>query len=193
MLLLIDGYNLLKNIHKVSRVTEQQLDQFKLRLSQYAKLSGNEVILIFDGGSDWYPSKEVDKKITIIYSGIQESADDLIKEYLQRLKGRDVLLVSTDRALDVAAHNVGIEYVDSDEFYVLMEQRLEKKRVIHTNSSQSRLVRINLQKNTELDNLMEEASRSIISKDEKIEQARKGTTQKLSKKERKKKGKLDKV
>ena len=40
---------------------------------------------------------------------------------------------------------------------------------------------------------MEEASRSIISKDEKIEQARKGTTQKLSKKERKKKGKLDKV
>ena len=193
MTILIDGYNLIKSVEKVSMVSSEQIDRSLRELGRYAKKTANTVIIVFDGGPDLYQATDKIYGITVVHSGARMSADDSIKNYLSVNKSKDIILVSTDRELDAYAVSLGIEYVDSAHFYALMKERLLPDladRVlgddfVHKTSRRT---------SPELDILMEQASEEVLLKrDDRLLQSRARKGKKMAKKERKKLHLLKKI
>ena len=82
--------------------------------------------LVFDGGPDTWTTQEKDHGITVIYSGIKQSADDVIKKLLLAKKF-GVLLVSSDNDLKANAIRLGIASMNADDFYNLVKNELSQK------------------------------------------------------------------
>ena len=83
MKLVIDGYNLLKNILKIQYVSLRERDQFLKRLSLYAEKKSVQILIVFDGGDVNFNYSERAYGIEIIYSGFIDSADDVIMRYIE--------------------------------------------------------------------------------------------------------------
>jgi len=188
MILLIDGYNVLKRVLVKDRISEHTREKFIKQLCRYAKKRGHRIKLIFDGGPFDFPTKEKRNGIHLIYVGAGHIADDYIKRYLEDHSSLDILLVSSDNDICRTAKKLGIEHIDSKEFYEIMLESLQKSM---NQKSIKETVAIKTSKDTdqELDALMEEASRTIEYKSEDFgdfpDQA-KSKSKTLSKKERKK-------
>lgn len=165
MILLIDAYNLLKTIEKSSHVSGKQINRFITDLGRYAKKSDNRVIAVFDGGPDIYPRRAKEPGIVVMHSGQREHADDLIKRYLDEHKGKDILLVSTDRELDGYAQKLGFEYIDSYDFHQLMRERLAGEVELSTTADDVPH-KMSEGQDAELDELMEQASEDVHIKHE---------------------------
>jgi len=99
MILLIDAYNVLKQIVASDQATAQEKTAFIATINRYARLKNVSIELVFDGGPYGLPDRVTVKNIVISHSGAQESADDVIKSLIRAYKGRDLLLVSTDHEL----------------------------------------------------------------------------------------------
>jgi predicted RNA-binding protein with PIN domain len=125
MILLIDAYNVLKQIIATDQATPQEKTAFITVIKQYARVKKVSVELIFDGGRYGLPDCVRVENVTICHSGAQEIADDVIKALIQAYKGREVLLVSTDRELGRYAIAHGVEVLDSADFYRLVQEALD--------------------------------------------------------------------
>ena len=179
---------------KRDHVSERRINQFIIDLGRYAKKSGNQVVAVFDGGPDIYPIREKEHGIIVVYSGQREHADDLIKRYLDTHKGEDILLVSTDRELDGYAQKLGLEYIDSYDFYQLMQERLAGVVEQETQLlDDDVLYKISEISDTDLDALMEAGSEKVMLKDEESERSRESKRHKMSKKDRQRLSKLKKI
>jgi len=165
MLILIDGYNVLKSVVTTGYVDDIVRNKFLDKLVRYQKKTSHKIIIVFDGGLDAYPVKEHISEVLVVYSGKRLSADELIKRYLIEYKNQDLLLVSTDRELDYFGNNLGVDYMDSEEFYTRMNDRLSGFQSELENYPDNVLHKIS-EKNYELDRLMEEASCAIMIKEE---------------------------
>src|SRR5581483_8471644 len=108
-----------KYIHEPDKVT------FIAHLNKYSVQKGHAIILVFDGGPFEWPSKERIKGIYVVHSGIHESADAWIKDYMLHNKAKDLLLVSTDRDLGRNASHLGIETLDALDFYEILRESLQ--------------------------------------------------------------------
>jgi predicted RNA-binding protein with PIN domain len=160
MILLIDAYNLLKYIVASDQATEQEKKSFIAMIIRYANLKHLAVELVFDGGPLGIPNLRHEKNVSIRHSGSQESADDVIKRLAKNLKGHEVLLISTDRELGryVASH--GVDAIDSDDFYRLVQIALEKRDGLEK-KSQQKIVKTGSSSNRQLDELMAEHAEVI--------------------------------
>lgn len=98
MIVLIDGYNLLKQIHGKESHDNQRSALINL-LGRYVQKRNHKIVIFFDGGSSTIPYQEKQKGIIVWFSGQQKTADDLIIEYVQTHKGKDMLVVTLDRDL----------------------------------------------------------------------------------------------
>lgn len=186
MLIIIDAYNLLKQIIKSSIATTQERDQFINIIKRYAKATNNYIILVFDGGSDNYPTKTSKENIDIVYSGYKKSADQYIKEFISDSKDKNMILVSSDNKIVKSAQINHVVSFDSMAFYdLLLEQKNKSKETIIKTNEQ--LKKLTENTNPELDNLMKEASKFILYKkdDEAIDNLKKGNSTKNSKNDRK--------
>ncbi len=116
MILVIDGYNLLKLIHGPN-VTEMQRSAFINLLGRYIKKRKHKVIVVFDAGPCTYPMHEKQRGVTIIYSGSFQSADDSIIKFAQENAQKEVVVISADRALlqEISEHNA--DSIDPLTFY----------------------------------------------------------------------------
>jgi len=195
MIIVIDGYNLLHAIPQYKKtITERERNYFIANLAGYAALKGHKIVLVFDGGpSDW-PTKESHKKVEVVYSGTRESADDYIKEYIEKHRAKDLLLVSTDRELNNYAASFGVPSIDAYEFYQVLR---DAKNQIKNGPQQSQtVVKTAVGSKEYVDMLMMNASKMVPEKAEDVEAERKSRIpkqRKLSKQERallKKVGKL---
>lgn len=99
MYLIIDAYNVLKQVIPVLEISQQQRERFINAIISYAKRKGHYAVIVFDGGANIWPSTEQKRHCSITYSGSKMSADDYIQRYISEGKNKDILLVSTDRAL----------------------------------------------------------------------------------------------
>lgn len=194
MILLIDGYNVLKQVGP-EKVSERERASFIKQLAKYAKNKGHKVVLVFDGGPFDWSSQERISGIYVVYSGVQETADDYIKRYLQDNRAYDVLLVSSDRELRSAGERLNIESLTARDFYTLLQQGLQKiggqKGVRETKA-----VKLIAGENEELDAVMQEASKIVQHKAEDFmaeSDGRKSKAHKMSKKERKRLKKIKKL
>ena len=124
MILLIDAYNVLKQVKPSDIVGERERSAFIHELGRYAKMRQHKIILVFDGGPYDRTSQERIAGVYVVYSGALESADDYIKRYLKEHKELDILLISSDRELRSAAARYHIESVQAPDFYVMMKDAL---------------------------------------------------------------------
>lgn len=194
MIIVIDGYNVLKQL--ISRdVTDAERKQFIAQLGKYARYKKHKIILVFDGGPYEWPHKERISGIKVIYSGIHESADDYIMRYLDDHRSRDLLLVSSDHELNVWSSRLEIPSMDSSDFYGLLQEAL-RVDVSDQEALGGEVVKITDQE-SELDEIMQEASKVVPIKAEdvvaSVKHDRSSPARKQSKKDRKLMKKLKKL
>ena len=103
MIIIVDGYNLLKQLYPNSK---ENLDLHKKNLVRllgaYKKIkqdSIKDIIIVYDGGGSAHALRSVHQGVAILESGYKQSADDWIIEYAQRYKNKDVTVVTMDRKL----------------------------------------------------------------------------------------------
>ena len=196
MIIVIDGYNVLKQIAPAELVSERERNQFIAVLGRYAKRKKHKLVVVFDGGPYEWAHKEPVHGVCVVYSGIHESADEYIVHYLEERKTRDILLISSDHELCLRASEFAIPSLGSGDFYTLVQEALRKKDEQRAMQQKEKAVKITQAKNAELDALMIEASQHVPIKREDLTSADKQQVRpsyRVSKKERKLLAKLKKL
>ncbi len=166
MIIIIDAYNYLKNVLRVSFVSSHEIQSCMQRYKKYTALRNNQIIFVFDAGPyDQVTIENSGKDVEVYYSGSWKSADDVIKDLIVEKKQEDILLVTSDREICAFAdvHNiVSIGVLDFHELFQVVMQTTQKqeKRMANT------VTKITSQENEYLDQLMEMGSRNLVRKDD---------------------------
>lgn len=193
VIIIIDAYNLLHAMPGYKKaMTDRERAHFIAQLSGYGRHKGHKMVIVFDGGPYDWPFRETMKAVQVVYSGIHESADDYIKEYIQAHKAKDVLLVSSDTELNRYAQHHKIPSIDSATFSRLLREDLTTKK---SAGAPQKNEAVKLAQDNEfgavaqemLDKLMMEASKRVTEKSEDFAELRdKGDMKKnkMSKEER---------
>lgn len=184
MIIVIDAYNVLKQVLGTTRVAESYKNQFINQLSKYSSQKGHTIVLVFDAGPFEWPSKERVSGIYVVHSGVNENADTWIKDYVSRHKSHDVLLVSTDRELGRFVSRLNVQTMDALDFYAILQEAL---KVFDSSGSEQKqtVVKISDLEQPELDSLMLDASKVVPQKAEDMSKDRASKAHRHSKKERK--------
>lgn len=191
MYIIVDGYNLIKQIFNVSRVCEKKRDNYVAQLVKKAAAKGHKLVMVFDGGSFNFPQIQDQGKYVLIYSGYRESADDVIKEYVADNRNLELLVVTSDREIRNFAHNLGVDTIDSIGFNKIIENSRPKQasQVVKKNTAS---IKTSTLENSELDALMMDVD-GHIEKNEYQKEDRTSPSQKESKKKKKLRRKIDKL
>src|SRR5579862_3602860 len=101
MIIVIDGYNLLKHIFLSDKKSFEKQHQIYIRQLAYYKHKKQaeikDMLIVFDAGPERHATREVKSGIVIIFSGQKSSADAWITDYTKRHKGQEILVVTTDK------------------------------------------------------------------------------------------------
>ena len=211
MILIIDGYNLLKQIFPgVKRTLDKQRSAFIQQLAYYKSKKEpqiKEIIVVFDAGPSTHATRTVKSGIIVVFSGIKSTADSWILEFIERNKEKELLIITLDRALRNACQKHNADTLDVYEFYKALQHNL-LTHAEQTFASQDQMfekyedIDDEELKNTRIDSraldlMMEQAS---IQTPEKLnndasedKMPRKGRSQSLSKKDRRMLQKLKKL
>ncbi len=123
MLIIIDGYNLLRAIHfsqegKLTRERSQLIEE----LGQYKALRSHEIMVVFDAGPAMHATREVSDGVVVQFSGQASTADDWILDFVKREREKHKLIISRDRSLVDMCKNYNTEQLDPDVFYRRMQE-----------------------------------------------------------------------
>lgn len=166
MIVIIDGYNVLKKLLGSAHASEKQRDQFIKQLCRYAHKKNHTLLLIFDGGlSLWPETFTPSTKMKVIYVGKNKSADDYIQDYIETHKSSEIILVSSDRALNRFAEQRSITSIDAPVFLAVLEEAFEQKNVSQKRGDQP-LHKISDTEDETLDELMASLNPLSESKEE---------------------------
>lgn len=137
---IIDGNNLIGSSTDISLDDPDARKKILFFIKKFQEYKKNNVIVVFDGEPADFPQHQgVPDKFSIQFPRYGSSADELIKKILGNYKhSRDVILVTSDRALKSYARNKGFRTINSIEFY------FELKRIFRINGKkEASLQRIN--------------------------------------------------
>jgi predicted RNA-binding protein with PIN domain len=127
MLILIDGYNLIRQSDNLRRYERKTLEAGRnaliARLIEYENKRAHQIIVVFDGIQNGWADEGRDRegKINIVYSRHGERADDVIKRIAAQTAG-DVIVVSSDREISSFATQLGKTPLSSLEFEAIMNK-----------------------------------------------------------------------
>jgi len=127
MLILIDGYNLIRQSDTLRRYERKTLEAGRnaliARLAEYGNRKPHQIIIVFDGIQNGWAEEGRDRegKINIIYSRHGERADDVIKRIAAQTSG-EVIVVSSDREISSYATLLGKTPLPSLEFESIMNK-----------------------------------------------------------------------
>jgi len=208
MIIIIDGYNLLKHIFPhIKGSLKKERDQLIRQLGFYKKKKSGtikEIVLVFDGGFTGRATREIRSGITVVFSGQKESADEWIVDYVSRNKEKELALVTRDRKLISSCQKENVDAINLVDFYDIVQNTILEDAIseIDTEKQDSHVKkypprsthqdaqagRADMEIDSEaLDILMESASTDDYKKVDLVEDAnkRKGASRKPSKKEKK--------
>ena len=182
MIILIDGYNLLKGVSADSEIDERARRTFLKILSTYAHKKNHKLIVVFDAGLYEWTSKEKIDGLTVIYSGRFQTADDFIMEYLDTHHTKDILLVSSDNEIGRHASGLEVPLIGSHDFFNLVKDALRQENIVADQE-----VSVTLKSDSQdLDEIMREGSRHVPTKQEDMQpSAVEASSKKMSRAERK--------
>jgi uncharacterized protein len=127
MLILIDGYNLIKQSDALRRYEHKSLEAGRnaliTKLVEYEKKKAHEITVVFDGWKSGSADEGRDRegKINIIYSRYGERADDVIKRLAIHATG-DIIVVSSDHEISSFVTKLGKTPLTSPEFEIIMNK-----------------------------------------------------------------------
>ncbi len=124
MIIVIDGYNVLKGAFYPNKITDNERGDFIARMNNYARIKMHTTVVVFDGGNDPHPERESHDQVTVVYSGYNQTADEYIKEFIDGHRQHEMVLVSTDRELCRFANKHDIVTIDSEDFYALVQNAI---------------------------------------------------------------------
>jgi len=189
MILLIDGYNVLKQVFHKKTIDEHERVAFAKQLGKYAKHKGHKIVLVFDGGPFDFTTKDRVFGVYLVYAGTQETADDYIKRYLEEHKSLDILLVSSDLDIRNFAGKRNIESIESPVFYTIFKDSVKGMSPEQIKADKEKAARKIAEGNEEeFDEIMQKASKVVEVKSEDFlgqHEIRNSSSQKISKKEKK--------
>jgi predicted RNA-binding protein with PIN domain len=180
VIIIIDGYNVIKQVIGTPHVSNIERDACVDQLAAYIRKQKFEGIIVFDGGTTSTPYRMNYQGITIIFSGYKEKADHVIMRLIDDHANHELLIVSSDREIRNYAQAKNKTSIAANDFYYhVIKKKPEKpdlpKTALHKTAHDT---------TPSLDALMEEASRTIPSKDEDKKELQKHQPQRASKKER---------
>jgi len=181
MIIVVDAYNLLHAIPSYKKnLSDVDRKRFIALFSHYGRVKGHSLVLVFDGGHYERPFRERCAGVLVVSSGVHESADMYIKEYIEKHKGADLLLVSSDNDLNRYAQQRSVPSIDSVVFYRLLHNAMnsvEQKRG-------TTIVKTSDQEEEAIDILMKQASMKVPTKLEDCVSQRRIKQNKQSREER---------
>ncbi|HDQ03385.1 MAG TPA: hypothetical protein ENN23_02275 [Deltaproteobacteria bacterium] len=127
MLIIIDGYNLIRQSLTLRRYERKSLEAGRnalvSRLGDYNQKKGHEIIVVFDAGEGGSEYEERDRYdgIDIIYSSYGHNADEVIKRIVTQSAG-EAIVVSSDREIASYAAREGKTSLSAAEFELLMKK-----------------------------------------------------------------------
>lgn len=163
MLVIIDGYNFLKQTRAQSYITSKERALFVAVMGRYATRKKLTIMIVFDGGPYQWAHKETSGLVDILYSGISCSADDIIHEYMENHQHKEIVLVSADNELNIVASALSIPSINPQDFNELVLCALKGQTKANYNGS--KFIKTSVSDNKELDILMESATLDIPTKD----------------------------
>ena len=126
MLLLIDGYNFIKQSPDLRKLEQVELQKAREglveRLARYKRVKGHLITVVFDG---WQAGKtaghrERSRGIEVVFSRVGEKADDVLKRLAAEKKG-GALVVTSDRDVASFAEKKGAGVMSVSDFAGKME------------------------------------------------------------------------
>jgi len=132
MIIIIDGYNLIRQSDNLRRYERKSLEAGRnaliAKLVEYEKKKAHRITVVFDGGkSDWLDEgRDREGKINILYSRYGERADDVIKRIAAQAVG-DIIVVSSDREISSFATSLGKTPLTSPEFEMIMNKAISSQ------------------------------------------------------------------
>lgn len=117
--IIIDGYNLIGTAHRDLKKARTMLIE---RLIEYRKTRGHNIVLVFDGYKEGTGKEkaEILGGIKIIYSGIGEKADDVIKRILKTEKAFWIV-ISSDKEIEKFAWREDCVAISSYIFWEVLD------------------------------------------------------------------------
>lgn len=159
MLVILDGYNLLKQVFHTSSLNESERNSALTRIAARARVKKYHVLVVFDGYHAEYAPRTVYGTTTVVYSGARRSADEYIIEYVRAIR-EHCIVVTGDRALAQAIRSHRCEIMSPHLYWETIcasdkavskppEQKTHGIRKLSDSSSRG------------LDALMEQAARGV--------------------------------
>lgn len=155
MTIFIDGYNILRYLSE-GPVTDQERTRFIAQLNRYVRIKGHTIIVVFDGGFSDVSYQETVGSVSVVYSGVRMTADQVLLDMVSSMAGNQILLVSNDRALITAASKLGAIAMAVGHFYSYVVSALRNAGAKRTLVSS--IVKTTKTKNSALDELMKSTS-----------------------------------
>ena len=184
MNIIIDGYNIIKQVFGKKQVTEKERARFLEKLANYAIKKKHALYVVFDGGPYERPTAEKRAGIVSVYSGRRESADDVIKTYIEEQVLKPMLIVTTDRQINAFAARHKVPSIDSLDFYkLMMEEKTMPVTGLQKVSGEAHKLHEE-EMSAELDTLMQEAAQVLYYKEEDAAAQKRGAKRKAPKEER---------
>jgi len=160
MILVIDAYNVLKQVLSTTAISEKIRMQFIKDVASYIHLKKHMAVIVFDAGPTQWPYKEHVSGVQVVYSGTRITADDYIKQFAHENSMRELLLISSDRALCLGVQKDNVESLDVREFYAILQQVINK-REHKALSYQEKAVKMSTSQDADLDEIMLQASQYV--------------------------------
>ena len=202
MVLLIDGYNVLRGLFPSNkgRLDKERAQLIKeLGLYFAARPAIKALTIVFDAGPFLHASREVHNGVVEMYSGQRSTADRWITSFIERNSHREIMVVTNDRELSRRCKGLGAEVVSAQDFVDILQDFLTEQAAQELEDHQESTAKGERKKQGDetsaLDLLMEQADLSGWSKheDEGGPREKKGTSRTLSKRDKALLSKLKKL
>ncbi len=133
MAYLVDGNNFLGFAHPGQHRDPENRMALVRKLLAFRKFTGSRVILVFDGrvSDDLAALAGGEEKFRVIQPPEGESADDVIRRFIDRQKDRRRLfVVSSDREIRAYAHEAGAQPLPCRDFAAVLKVALKERKTL---------------------------------------------------------------
>ncbi|MDD7306123.1 MAG: NYN domain-containing protein [Peptoniphilaceae bacterium] len=135
-ILYVDGYNIINSWENLKNLQKESLEEARelliSEMAEYASLSAEEVVVVFDAYRSDSVKETIEKRlgITIVYTKKYQTADTYIEKQMHKLARRHNVRVCTDDAqVQSLAFERGATRITSLELYNdLLNKRLNIKK-----------------------------------------------------------------
>lgn len=122
---ILDGYNVIHSDPTLSEGLDQHFEETR---NQFIKIvsesfSGKniDIKIIFDGQDDTYGNNKFINNLRVYYTHTHQTADDWIKEYIQKQKSaKSIKVVTNDKSIRRDCLSFGAKLLHSEEFINLL-------------------------------------------------------------------------